>query len=198
MTIRNAKKTWELLKDRHHMGSNRLRHHLVRLQMDISAWPKIRLDLCRFGIGVFASTTIRAGETILELAGPTLSFEAAVAKGDSQCYTMQIGVSDYIDLTAPGCFVNHSCMPNAAVRGLLLVALSDIQQDTEIMFDYSTTMDEDYWTMDCHCGSDCCRHTISDFKYLPASLQRSYIRQLAVAEFIVESARQFRLQALAS
>ncbi|MBI2625395.1 MAG: hypothetical protein HYW70_03640 [Candidatus Nealsonbacteria bacterium] len=54
----------------------------------------------------------------------------------------------------------------------------------EITFDYSTTMDEDDWGMDCQCGSKSCRGRIRDFKYLPPDIQKKYLDLGIVPEYI--------------
>lgn len=56
---------------------------------------------------------------------------------------------------------NHSCDPNAGVRGsLILVARRDIKKGEEICFDYETTNSVDL-VFDCNCGSPKCRKQIN-------------------------------------
>lgn len=52
----------------------------------------------------------------------------------------------------PWVFVNHSCRPNAAVRGQALVATRDIAPGEEITFDYTTTESELAEPFHCRCG----------------------------------------------
>jgi hypothetical protein len=142
---------------------------------------KFHLGIGELGIGVFASGLIRQGEPILEFRGSPMSFAEAVALGDGQCYALQIGLDrEYINLDEPGRFVNHSCSPNAGLRGLTLHALRDLRGGEEIRFDYSTTMAEDYWEMPCRCGSPECRGRVRDFRHLPAPIQQRY-RELGIA-----------------
>lgn len=58
-------------------------------------------------------------------------------------------------------FINHSCDPNSGIqikgKKVVLLAIKDIKQNEEITWDYSTTMDEDDWEMDCQCGCLKCR-----------------------------------------
>ena len=106
--------------------------------------------------------------------------------GDEQCYMIQIGPDLYFEPEAPGRYTNHSCAPNAAIKeDYVLVALTDIQAGEQICFDYSTTMSEDNWTMECRCGAPNCRGTIKDFGELPADLQRRYLDMGVVQSFIV-------------
>lgn len=68
--------------------------------------------------------------------------------------------------------------------------MRDIKKDEECTFDYSTTMDEDDWEMDCSCGSKNCRHQIRDFKYLPKKLQEKYIEMGIIPDYIVKIVTQ--------
>ena len=127
------------------------------------------------GLGLFASHYINPGDDILHFGGPLIDFNAAVAKGEKQCYPLQVAANLYIDLEEPGCYANHSCEPNAGIRNLILKALVGIQPGEEIRYDYSTTMDEDYWEMPCLCGAPTCRERVTDFKYLCDSLREKYL-----------------------
>jgi hypothetical protein len=136
------------------------------------------------GLGLFANRDIRVGEEILMFEGPLVDFAAAVAKGEKECYPLQVSPDEYIDLSEPGCFANHSCDPNAGLRRLTLIALCDIPKDIEIRYDYSTTMDEDSWTMRCLCQSPPCRRTVTDFKDLHPDVRRHYLELDLVQPFI--------------
>ncbi|GJM44373.1 MAG: hypothetical protein DHS20C21_12150 [Gemmatimonadota bacterium] len=138
------------------------------------------------GQGVFARRPISAGQRILDFRGEAIDFPGTLAMGDSECNALQIGSNLYLDLEPPGCLVNHSCEPNAGVRdGTHLVVLRDVAAGEEITFDYSTTMDENHWTLQCLCGSATCRGTIRDFRWLPESRKLALIRQGIVPAFIV-------------
>lgn len=144
----------------------------------------------RLGRGVHARYPIVAGERILEFDGPLLSHDEVLALGDAQAYTIQVDADAYIDTRPPGRFTNHSCEPNAGVSGdRFLVALRDIAAAEEIQFDYSTTMSENHWTMDCRCGRPRCRRQVRDFHFLPPSLQAYYIRLGLVQSFITREWR---------
>lgn len=145
----------------------------------------ITVGLGELGISIFATRPIPEGELITNLDGPLISFDQAVAKGHQESYALQIGKEAYLDLRSPGCFVNHSCEPNSGVRdAVTLVAIRPIAAGEEIRYDYSTTMDEDYWVMSCRCGAAHCRGTIGDFKHLPHDLQASYLSRGLVQPFI--------------
>ncbi len=144
---------------------------------------------CNVGLGVFANRDIQAGEVILAFEGPIIDFAETKRRGRWECMPLQVGLNRYFDTQAPGIFVNHSCAPNAGIqRDRDLVALRTIGKGEEIRFDYSTTMEEHSFTMDCRCGAPQCRHTIADFSTLPLSVQGDYLRQGVVMGFIARKA----------
>jgi uncharacterized protein len=140
------------------------------------------------GKGLFATTLINKDEQILEFTGSVISFENNPQKIQDQLGNpLQIGPNEYIDIAEPGVLANHSCLPNAGIRNdRFLIAFEDILPGQEILYDYSTTMDEDSWTLDCKCGNSNCRNIITDFKYLPQDLQKKYFELNVVQSFIRE------------
>lgn len=146
----------------------------------------------RFGKGVFARDSIKKGEEVLRFSGDIVTGKEAERR-DQEKYdypmgnALQIGDDEYIYLDDPGRCVNHSCNPNAGIKDdRVLVAIKDIEKDEEILYDYSTTMDEDYWTMECKCGEKNCRKVIKDFKHLPKETQIRYLKLGIVQRFIAE------------
>ncbi len=141
----------------------------------------------RHGLGVFAVRPLDPGDRLFQFHGRRISFVEAVAKGEEESYALQVGRNMYVDLDPLGCLVNHSCEPNA---GLLangwLLARRRIRPGDELRYDYSTTMNEDYWTMPCDCGSAVCRGVVRDFKTLPLMLRRAYCREGIVQSHIME------------
>lgn len=149
-----------------------------------------RIDECDVGLGVFARRHIRAGEIILAFGGPVIDFAETKRRGPWECMPLQFGPNQYFDTQPPGIFVNHSCQPNAGIRNDAdLVALRDIQPGEEIRFDYSTTMEEHSFTMNCLCGEPNCRKVIADFSALPPAVQEDYIARRIVMSFIVQKLR---------
>jgi hypothetical protein len=139
------------------------------------------------GLGIFATRPRAVGERILELHGRVIDFLGTVAKGDRECDALQIGPDLYLDLEDPGRCTNHSCEPNSGVRsnGTTLVAVRPIGAGEEVRFDYSTTMDDGHWTMDCSCGSSHCRGRVLDFRWLPTHRKLHYIGLGIVPSFLV-------------
>lgn len=143
------------------------------------------------GKGLFATRDIPAGKRILTFAGTVISVSAADHKGDRRGDPLQIGPNAYIDLKPPGVFLNHSCDPNAGILDdVHLTAIKDILLGEEIRWDYSTTMRNTQWTMECNCGAGSCRHEIGDFFDLPTSLQSRYLQLGIVQNFIAAEARE--------
>ncbi|GAI75942.1 unnamed protein product, partial [marine sediment metagenome] len=99
----------------------------------------------------------------------------------------QVEKEKYIDLKEPGKYVNHSCNPNVGIKkDKKLVAIKNIKKGEEIFWDYSTSMDEDNWTMKCKCGNKDCRKIIKDFKYLPERTKNKYLKMGIVQKFIAK------------
>ena len=104
---------------------------------------------------------------------------------------MQVG--EDLWLCSPGdalddCF-NHSCDPNIGfITGEpVLYALRDVAPGEELCWDYSTSLSETGWTLECLCGSPRCRGTVQSFpalarddqeRLLPIALE--YIRDACV------------------
>jgi hypothetical protein len=64
--------------------------------------------------------------------------------------------------------------------------LRDIKSGEELLWDYSTSMLERHWTMNCHCGSPLCRKVVQDFDLLPKGTQNKYLQHKIVLPFIME------------
>ena len=145
---------------------------------------------CALGEGLFARQRIRQAGMILRFTGPIVSGPDARMKGENPFNLLQIGPSEYIDLEHPGVFLNHSCAPNAGVvDDTVVIALRDIAPGEEITFDYSTTMSEQFETMECLCGLPNCRRVIGDFHELPRTLKDRYLAARLVQRFIVAEHR---------
>lgn len=150
---------------------------------------KVYISESSLGKGVFAKVPIEPRETAFYLTGKLIRFDEAAAAVQGE-YTIQIGVDRYVDPYSPARYLNHSCEPNAGfVDEIRLIALRQIVPGEEIRFDYSTTMLERYWELDCFCGSARCRGRIQDFDLIPESIQRKYLRLGIVQDFILNEVR---------
>ncbi len=147
--------------------------------------PHIVVGTGPHGRGLFATGPISAGELVLVFVGPHLT-RAETIDSPIEAYTVQVGPDDYINPAPPGCFINHSCQPNTRFSASdRLVASRDIRPGEELFFDYSTSMDEDHWTLLCECGVPGCRGRITDFKWLAPDVQQHYLARGMVPTWLV-------------
>lgn len=147
------------------------------------------VDNSRFGKGIVATKTIQKGEIIFKFAGPIITLKEFFDKYEQNgCNVLQISEDKYIDTIEPYVYVNHSCDPNAGVRNNgILFALTEIQPDQEIFFDYSTTVDDVIWSMECKCGSKNCRRIIGDFITIPHNRKQYYLENNALMGHILNT-----------
>jgi SET domain-containing protein len=121
------------------------------------------------GRGVFSREFIRTGDRVLECCG-ILQHREEVKEG---ARAMQVGEETYLteDPENPTLddFLNHSCEPNLGfVTGsLTLYAIRDIERGEEVVFDYSTTMNERGWAIKCRCRAPMCRVKVQSYCDLP-------------------------------
>jgi len=153
------------------------------------ATDRIHIRACDLGLGVFANRDLRPGEVILTIEGPVIDFAETKRRGPWECMAIQIGPDQYLDTQPPGVLVNHSCDPNAGIRkNRYLAALRKIRAGEEIRYDYSTTMEEHSFTMQCRCGAPNCREWVRDFSTLPRPIRERYLAQGIVMDFIRKTA----------
>lgn len=90
--------------------------------------------------------------------------------------------------------VNHSCNPNLGIWQVggdtFLVSLRDIAVDEELSFDYSTSMVDEPWSMDCACGDDSCRGVIANFLDMPEATQKYYAAMGTLPEHVWAVAKE--------
>ena len=140
------------------------------------------------GIGVFASRNIPSGNFVLKMHGDIVDLEKVWD------HARFLQVADRLFLGPSGLaddYVNHSCEPNCGIINFndqyILRSIRHIEMGEEITFDYSTWMNNDYWKMECRCGSLNCRKLILDFGYLNMALQDRYIEMNIVPQYVLNS-----------
>jgi hypothetical protein len=141
-----------------------------------------------YGKGVFAGEPIPAGALIAPFTGAFLRYNDTSAS----TYALQIGPDLYIgESGGVDDLFNHSCDPNAGVKisgtTAELRAIRDIAPGEEVAFDYSTTLDEEDFTMPCLCGSLSCRGVIGDGRDLPQPVWERYLALGIIPEYVVTS-----------
>jgi hypothetical protein len=140
------------------------------------------------GKGCIATEKIHKDEIICKMIGPLMTAERSKGASD-QCNPLQIGPGTYLDLVKPYVNFNHSCDPNAGLRNDgILFALREIKPGEEIRYDYSTTVDEPMWMMECQCrcGARNCRGEIGDFQTIPHHRKEFYRSRGALMRHIFQ------------
>ncbi len=153
------------------------------------------------GSGVFAGQLIKAGSNIHHLSGERCSLDEIlhrVKEGKEEpSDPLGIDVEEYLDLDELSRTFNHSCDPNAYIKGESdLVAIHDIGVGEEITYDYSTTMNDDVekieafgfpvWTAECNCCSKICRGIIDQFNTLSKDRQQYYIDNKFMPDYMLD------------
>ena len=147
----------------------------------------------QFGKGLFARKDIPENTVICTVTGPELSFDQSISLGERESHSLQVDKDKYILCQPPFLYSNHSCEPNSGLNeNFELISLKKIKAGEEIFWDYSTSMLERHWTMNCLCGSKKCRKTVTDFDLLPEEVQADYLNKKIVLPFIMQHIQSVR------
>lgn len=130
------------------------------------------------GLGVFALEPI-AKDELLAMWGGRVVNRAALNQLSPliQSLCLQIDADLFMAPYEPedADRVNHSCSPNAGIRGQIgLVAMRAIAPGEEICFDYAMSETNDLDDFDCQCGAPDCRGRITDQDWRRPDLQARY------------------------
>jgi uncharacterized protein len=130
------------------------------------------------GTGVFAREPVAAGELLAMWGGRVVSGAALMQLPPViRSLSLQIDADLYMAPIEPedADRVNHSCNPNAGIRGQVgLVAMRAILPDEEICFDYAMSEANDFDDFDCQCGAPDCRGRVSATDWQRSDLQARY------------------------
>jgi len=147
-----------------------------------------KVSVCSSGIhrrGIFAVKPIRKDEIIAVWGG----FIITQKEFDSLSRNKFRNIDDYATKIAEGFFLvsckkggledddffNHSCNPNAGIKGnILMVAMKDIKPGEEITYDYAMTDADFDYSFQCSCGARDCRKRITTKDWKTPALQRKY------------------------
>ena len=113
------------------------------------------------GRGVFARRSFAAGEFLFRRRHTKVvtSAELPHATEWDRVHLCELGWDRYAVLGPPGCYLNHSCDPNAMRHGVTVFAWRPIAPDEEITIDYRlNAFAGDPWS--CLCGSASCTGTV--------------------------------------
>ncbi|MFA6568144.1 MAG: SET domain-containing protein-lysine N-methyltransferase [Victivallales bacterium] len=143
------------------------------------SWVNPKLEVRKtekLGKGMFAKVRIAQGERLCVWGGGIVP--TAEEHGD-------LGIQIDEDLTLiqppgdPANFINHSCSPNAGLKGqIVLVAMREIEADEEITFDYAMCLHPSpgapRYEMKCCCGAKKCRGVVTEDDWQRRDLRKRY------------------------
>ena len=145
------------------------------------------------GKGVFALRAFRKGEFIFRRTHGRVVSNAVIRllRREDRSHLCELDFKTSAVLLPPGCYLNHSCDPNAMRSGVKVFAWRNIRPGEEITIDYRLNAFSGRRSR-CICGSlRCTGEVVSDFfsleiarqkrylPYAPAFIQHEYRRRLA-------------------
>lgn len=155
--------------------------------MENMVTQKVIVNESKHGKGIFTTIALPKNTVLFKITGSLVTFSETLNMGDDQCYCLQIGLEDFIIPDYPFLLSNHSCDPNCGIsQNMEFITIKDIKKDTELVWDYSTSMLERSWTMKCNCGSSNCRKIIGDFDLLTTSVKEMYLSEKIVLAYIIK------------
>ena len=129
------------------------------------------------GLGVFARRDFAPGDFIFRRRHGRVvcNEEIGLLSSEDQRHLCELDWETSAVLLAPGCYLNHSCDPNAIRKGVNVYAWKPIRQAEEITIEYRlNAFGDERW--ECGCGSaNCTGSVISSFFALSAAQQRIYL-----------------------
>jgi hypothetical protein len=155
----------------------------------VHSWLNSKLEVrtlgSKGGHGVFAKHPVTAGERLAIFGGHVMNVsEEPIHSSGSKDLCIQIDEqfvigAKYESEIEDTDFFNHSCDPNAGLKGqVFLVAMRKIEADEEITFDYAMVLHKtegaEVYTMSCLCDSPLCRGLITDEDWRIPELHKKY------------------------
>lgn len=131
------------------------------------------------GRGVFAVEPVPA-DALLAVWGGRVVGRDRLAELDSEARSLTLQVEEELYLAPigppdPADLVNHSCDPNAGLRGqICLVSMRPIEAGEEVRFDYAMSEGSEYDEFDCRCGAGACRGRVTGDDWRLPELQQRY------------------------
>lgn len=144
----------------------------------ISSKLEGRIVMGKGAHGVFARERIEAGEVLAVFGGDVMRL-VDVVDLPSERRRLALQVDDDAFLVSgcegPADWVNHSCEPNAGLRGqVVLVALAPIEPGEEVCYDYAMSDGSPYDEFGCRCGAPSCRGRVTGEDWRRPELQIRY------------------------
>jgi len=121
----------------------------------------LKINKAPLGYGLEASTSFCEGDKVIS------SKALEVTPRDS--HTVQTGWDRHVRIDLPARFVNHSCEANLGIRNnnhgaYDFFALKEIEEGSELIWDYEASEYEIGSFETCLCGSQRCRKSLGGFK----------------------------------
>jgi hypothetical protein len=129
------------------------------------------------GRGVFARRDFARGEFIFRRRHGRVVKNSDIPSlsDEDQRHLCELDFETSAVLLPPGCYLNHSCDPNATRSGVNVYAWRDICAGEEITIDYRLNAhDGERWACDCS-AANCRGYVIGDFFSLDPKRQRAYL-----------------------
>lgn len=129
------------------------------------------------GKGIILDRNIKKDETILRFLGRVVT----ITSGDwfhGPCW-LQVGYAKWIvpKPGSAGLYLNHSCNPNAGVRGKnKIVAMRNLKKGEEVTIDYALSETYPLWHMRCHCKAKNCRKIVKPYQDLSSQRMKKYVK----------------------
>jgi SET domain-containing protein len=134
-------------------------------------------DAGRKGLGVFALRQFDKGEFIFRRRHGRIVANASIPSltPEDQRHLCELDYARSAVLLAPGCYLNHSCEPNAMRSGVKVFAWRRIRAAEEITIDYRLNAFGSSRSR-CLCASSSCTgEIVGDFFSLSPKQQRDYL-----------------------
>lgn len=133
---------------------------------------------------LIATAPIAKDELLIVWGGRPVT-RAELEAQDSIAHSLSVQIEDDIYLLQfgyeEGDCINHSCEPNAGIRGqVCVVAIRDIAAGEVISYDYCMTDTTDYDQFACLCGSSQCRTSITGVDWQRKDLRQRYAGYFAI------------------
>jgi len=131
------------------------------------------------GFAVYAREALAKDEMLVGWGGRIVTLdEVRTLRREERGHTLQVDDDLYlapIGLDEPADYVNHSCNPNAGIRGqIVLVAMRPIAAGEEITFDYAMSDGSAFDEFECACGAPNCRGRVSGDDWQRPELWQRY------------------------
>lgn len=146
----------------------------------LSPKTEVRAAPEKGNFAVFALESLEKDEIICVWTGRVATFAQVMALSDAEkSHTLQVDEGLYLaplgPQAEPADYINHSCNPNAGIRGQIsLVAMRPIAAGEEITFDYAMADSSPYDEFPCACGAPTCRGQVSGDDWQRPELWQRY------------------------